>query len=77
MSSRRPRQKEAAADEQDQQDATAFKNAAKACDAERGDTAESRAAFAEKYGTGPKKRNAFGKCVSEKARGEYQLPTQS
>ena len=68
--------KEAAADEQDQQDATAFKNAAKACDAERGDTTESRAAFAEKYGTGPNKRNAFGKCVSKKARGEYQLPTQ-
>jgi hypothetical protein len=74
--SQKAKAKEAAADEQDQQDATEFKNAAKACDAERGDTAESRAAFAEKYGTGPKKRNAFGKCVSQKARGEYQLPTQ-
>jgi hypothetical protein len=57
--------KEAAADEQDQQEATAFKNAAKECDAERDADAE---AFANKYGTNANKRNAFGKCVSSKAR---------
>ena len=44
----------------------ATKNAAKECDAERGDTAESRAAFQEKYGTNKNKKNAFGKCVSGK-----------
>ena len=57
--------------EQDAADAEAAedrKNAAQACDAERGDTAESRQAFADKYGTNANKRNAFGKCVSQKAR---------
>ena len=54
-------------DAEDQQDATDFKNAAKACDDERGDTAESRAAFAAKYGTNANKKNAFGKCVSQKS----------
>src|SRR5919205_573416 len=39
------------ADEEDQQEATEFKNAAKTCDAERGDTTESRDAFNAKYGT--------------------------
>lgn len=43
-------------------------NAAKACKTERGTTADSRAAFANEYGTGPNKRNAFGKCVSEKVK---------
>jgi hypothetical protein len=41
-------------------------NAAKQCKAERaqlGDTA-----FAAKYGTGKKGKNAFGKCVSQKAK---------
>jgi hypothetical protein len=38
--------------------------AAKACSTERGTTAASRAAFADKYGTNKNKRNAFGKCVS-------------
>ncbi len=42
-------------------------NASKQCDAERGETAESRAAFEAKYGTGKTKSNAFGKCVSQKA----------
>jgi hypothetical protein len=41
--------------------------AAKACSAERGTTAASRAAFADKYGTNKNKRNAFGKCVSQKS----------
>jgi hypothetical protein len=43
-------------------------DAAKACDSERGATADSRAAFAEKYGTGRHKRNAFGRCVSATAK---------
>jgi hypothetical protein len=59
--------KEHAADEQDAQDAAEFKNAAKECDAERGDTEDTRKAFAEKYGTNENNRNAFGKCVSSKA----------
>jgi hypothetical protein len=57
--------------EQDAADAEAAedrKNAAKECDAERGETADSRKAFEEKYGTNANKRNAFGKCVSQKAR---------
>jgi hypothetical protein len=56
--------KEAAADERDQQEADEFKNAAKECDAERDADPD---AFATKYGTNENKRNAFGKCVSEKA----------
>jgi hypothetical protein len=43
----------------------AHTNAAKDCKAERDEDA---AAFAENHGTGPKKRNALGKCVSEKAK---------
>jgi hypothetical protein len=66
--SEKAKAKEHEADEQDQQEATDFKNAAKACDDERGDTDASRAAFAEKYGTNANKKNAFGKCVSQKAR---------
>ena len=44
--------------------------AEKACRAERGTTAQSRQAFTEKYGTNKNKKNAFGKCVSSKAKGE-------
>jgi hypothetical protein len=43
-------------------------NAARECREERGDTAESREAFKAKYGTNAIKRNAFGKCVSQKVR---------
>ena len=43
------------------------RNAAKECDEERGTTPASEAAFAAKYGTNPNKKNAFGKCVSQKA----------
>ena len=43
-------------------------NAAKACDTERGTTADSRSAFADKYGTGRHNRNAFGRCVSATAK---------
>ena len=41
---------------------TEAKNAAHACKAER---AQNPQAFADKYGTNPNKRNAFGKCVSQ------------
>jgi hypothetical protein len=44
------------------------RNAAQECDEERGDTATSRAAFAAKYGTNANGKNAFGKCVSQKAK---------
>ncbi len=47
---------------------SAEKNAAKACKAERGTTAQSIAAFKAKYGTNANKANAFGKCVSGKAK---------
>jgi hypothetical protein len=66
--SSKAKEKEAAADQQDQEDAAEFKNAAKECDALRdGDAAE----FAEQYGDRP---NAFGKCVSSKA-SEDETPT--
>ncbi len=47
----------------------AAKNAAKACKAER---TKRPAVFRSKYGVGKKKRNAFGKCVSKKARGALE-----
>ena len=43
-------------------------NAAKQCKAERGTTEASREAFRQKYGSNPNKANAFGKCVSAKAK---------
>lgn len=43
-------------------------NAAQECRAERGDSPATREAFQAKYGTNANKRNAFGKCVSQKAR---------
>jgi hypothetical protein len=45
---------------------TATKNAAKECDAER--TAIGDEAFAAQYGTNKNGKNAFGKCVSSKAK---------
>lgn len=51
-------------DAEDEQEVEEFKNAAKACAAER---SEDEDAFREKYGTNANKRNAFGKCVSSKA----------
>ena len=53
----------AKADKQDKAEAKTKVNAAKKCKAARKADAD---AFAEKYG---KKRNAFGKCVSQTARG--------
>ncbi len=51
-------------DAEDEADAEAFKNAAHACAAERGQMG--RLAFAGKYGTNADELNAFGKCVSGK-----------
>ena len=42
-------------------------NASTDCKTERGDTPESVAAFNEKYGTGKTKKNALGRCISQKA----------
>jgi hypothetical protein len=47
-------------------------NAAQECRAERGDSATMREAFRAKYGTNANGRNAFGKCVSTRARAEEQ-----
>jgi hypothetical protein len=63
--SEKAKAKEHEADAQDQQDATEFKNAAKECDSMRDTDA---AAFAAQYGTA---KNAFGKCVSQKAREQH------
>jgi len=53
-------------EEQDADDAAEAEdhtNAAKECDAER---AENKQAFEDQYGSNHNKKNAFGKCVSEK-----------
>jgi len=47
-------------------------NAAQECRAERGSSAATREAFKAKYGTNENKSNAFGKCVSARARDEAQ-----
>ena len=54
----------------------AHRNAAKDCREERGDTADSIAAFRDKYGTNANKKNAFGKCVSQKAKAQRQEQDQ-
>jgi hypothetical protein len=51
-------------DAEDAEEAAERKSAAKECAAER--TATGEDAFAAKYGTNANKRNAFGKCVSQK-----------
>ncbi len=63
--STKAKEKEAAADAEDNQDAAAQKNAAKECAAEREADAD---AFKANYGKNANQRNAFGKCVSGKAR---------
>jgi len=59
------RAKQHKADAEDQQDATDFKNAAKECDDLRDNHPDE---FAQ-YGTA---KNAFGKCVSARARAKHQ-----
>ena len=49
-------------------DDTDRSNAAKECKAERGSTPATREAFKAKYGNNKNKRNAFGKCVSQRAK---------
>jgi membrane protein involved in colicin uptake len=56
--------RQAAADEEAEND-EARMNAAKECKAERAEMGSE--AFAEEYGTNENAKNAFGKCVSEKA----------
>ena len=55
------------ADAADRAEAKARKQAAEQCATERGTTAASRDAFADKYGTNANGKNAFGKCVSRLA----------
>ena len=66
--SEKAKAKRAEQDQDDAEEAEDRKNAAEECDEERGETQESRKAFEDKYGTIANKRNAFGKCVSQKAR---------
>jgi hypothetical protein len=56
--------KRAEQDEDDAAEAEDTKNAAQECDAER---SADRQAFEDKYGTNHNKKNAFGKCVSQKS----------
>jgi hypothetical protein len=60
--SQKAKAKQAEQDAADAEEAEARKNAAKECDAER---SADRKAFEDEHGT---KKNAFGKCVSQKAR---------
>lgn len=53
-------------DDEDEEEAEDVKNAAQECAAERGEMGTD--AFAAEYGTNHNGRNAFGKCVSAKAR---------
>ena len=62
--SQKAHEKKAEEDAEDAQEVEEFKNAAKACAAERREMG--REAFAEEHGTNQNKKNAFGKCVSEK-----------
>jgi hypothetical protein len=66
--SEKAKAKRAEQDQDDAEEAEDRKNAAQECDEERGETQESRKAFEDRYGTNANKRNAFGKCVSQKAR---------
>lgn len=61
---------------QAQTSSTAAKNAAKACRAEQEDAnfaaGHGGKSFDDYYGTNGNKRNAFGKCVSAKAKGQVE-----
>ena len=59
-----------AADEA-KEEQNAHTNAARECREERGTTTESRQAFNELYGTNENDKNAFGKCVSQKAKAQH------
>ena len=64
--SQKAKAKRAEQDKEDAAEAEETKNAAQECDDERGETAQSETAFADKYGTNANKKHAFGKCVSQK-----------
>ena len=66
--SQKARENKQEADEQDEAEEQQRLNAAQRCKAAR---KASSAEFAKKYG---EKRNAFGKCVSQTARGEGETP---
>ena len=63
--SQRAKAKRAEQDAEDAEEVQEIESAAQVCKAER---AADRQAFEEQYGTNANKRNAFGKCVSQKAR---------
>jgi hypothetical protein len=65
--SQKAKAKEKKQDEADAKAAKDQKNAANTCAEERSADA---AAFKDKWGTNKNKKNAFGKCVSQTARGE-------
>jgi len=62
--SQKAKAKEKAQDQNDAAEAEAMTNAAQDCDTER---SADRKAFEDKYGTNHNKKNAFGKCVSQKS----------
>jgi hypothetical protein len=64
--SKKAKEKKAEMDAEDAEEVAERKHAARECAAEREDMG--REAFAEEYGTNENKKNAFGKCVSGKAR---------
>ncbi len=68
--SQKAKAKRAEQDAEDAAEAEARVDAAQTCDAERGATAQSEKAFTDKYGTNGNKKNAFGKCVSQTAKGD-------
>ena len=67
--SQKAKANKAEADAQDKKEQKAKLNAARQCRTERGTSEESIKAFNDKYGTNANKKNAFGKCVSQKASG--------
>jgi hypothetical protein len=75
--SRKARENKTEADRQDKEKV----NAAKACRAEQNDpnfaATHGGKSFAEFYGTNANDRNAFGKCVSRKARAENEYAPTS
>ena len=74
VSSRAKKSKEDDEDDEVSKDESEGKrdNAAKKCKAEQ--ASRGATAFAERYGTNPNKRNAFGKCVSEYAKEQAKKP---
>lgn len=60
--------------EEEAEEETAFKNAAKECKAERSDPGfaadHGGKTFEQHYGTNANGKNAFGKCVSQRTRGD-------